>query len=83
MLRLHASNGAPRQWRLDANHAMSGCQGRIMQESGSGRAATSSSLTSCGTPSSAAPVNSSEPPIIRSKCEIGTILALEAPCMSA
>ena len=82
MLRLQASKGLPPHHKSLANQAVSGRQGSTVQEAGSGWEATSSSFTSCGTPSTAAPVNSSEPPIMRWKCEIGTIFDLERPCIS-
>ena len=80
--RLHASNGAPCQYRSLANQATSGFQGRTVEEAGSGLAHTSSSFTPWGTPSRAAPVNISEASSIRSRCAIGTALALGMPWRS-
>ena len=48
----------------------------------SGCGATSSSLTSCGTPSSAAPVNISDPTAAWSRWSSGTIFAFGLPCTS-
>ena len=79
MLREHASNGCPFSHRSLANHAVSLFQGNTVADAGSGMAATSSSLTSWGTPSRAAPVNSSDPFNIWSRCPIGTTLHFERP----
>ena len=76
MVRLQASKGAPWRCRSLANQATSYCQGSTVTLAGSGTAATSSSLTSWGTPSRAAPVNSSEPAIIWPRWASGTALAL-------
>ena len=66
MLRLQASKGLPWYHKSLANQAVSVRQGRMVQEAGSGCDDTSSSFTSCGTPSTAAPVKSSEPFSMRS-----------------
>ena len=82
MVRLQASKGWPCRWRSLAIQASSRCQGNTVAVAGSGTAATSSSLTSWGTPSRAAPVNSSEPPSICPRWLRGTALALHTPWRS-
>ncbi len=59
-----------------------GFHGQLEPPGEVGRADSSSSLMSCGSPSSAAPVNSSDPPIMLSRWSIGTNLPFELPCMS-
>ena len=82
MVRLQASKGLPPSCRLLANQTVSGFQGSTVAEQRSGSAATSSSLISWGTPSRAAPVNSSDPLAIDSRWSIGTALALQTPWRS-
>jgi hypothetical protein len=59
--RLHASNGVSPIHRSPGNQATSRLNGMMIDAFRSGCGATSSSFTSWGTPSSAAPVNISDP----------------------